>query len=236
MSVEQKVAVVTGASRGLGEGIANAFRDQGYRVVGTSRSIEPSDDPDYLTVAGDIGDPATGKKVIEEALSRFGRVDTLVNNAGIFIPNEFTKYTSRQFEDLLSTNLNGFFYITQQAVGAMVRQGSGHVVQITTTIVEHANSAVPSVLASLTKGGLTAATRSLAIEYASRNIRVNAVAPGMIKTPMHAPASLTALASLHPLNRMGEIADIVQAILYLEEASFVTGEILHVDGGQIAGH
>ena len=236
MNIERKVAVVTGASRGLGEGIAKAFRDQGYGVVGTSRSIEPSDDPDYLAVAGDIGDPATGKKVIEAALSRFGRVDTLVNNAGIFIPNEFTKYSDQQYRDLLSTNLNGFFYITQQAVGAMVQRGSGHVVQLTTTLVEHANSAVPSVLASLTKGGLTAATRSLAIEYASRNIRVNAVAPGMIKTPMHAPASLMALASLHPLNRMGEIADIVQAILYLENANFVTGEILHVDGGQIAGH
>jgi NAD(P)-dependent dehydrogenase (short-subunit alcohol dehydrogenase family) len=236
MNTKQKVAVVTGTSRGLGEGIAMAFRGQGYRVVGTSRSIAPSDDPDYLAIAGDIGDPATGKKVIEEALSHFGRVDTLVNNAGIFIPNVFTKYTDQQYKDLLSTNLNGFFYITQQAVDAMVRQGSGHVVQITTTLVEHANSAVPSVLASLTKGALTAATRSLAIEYASRNIRVNAVAPGMIKTPMHAPASLVALAGLHPLNRMGEIADIVQAILYLEEASFVTGEILHVDGGQIAGH
>ena len=236
MNTERKVAVVTGASRGLGEGVANAFRRQGYRVVGTSRSIEPSDDPDYLTVAGDIGDPATGKIVIEKALSRFGRVDTLINNAGIFIPNEFTKYTNQQYRDLLSTNLNGFFYITQHAVGAMVQQGSGHVVQITTTLVEHANSAVPSVLASLTKGGLTAATRSLAIEYASRNIRVNAVAAGMIKTPMHAPASLVALASLHPVNRMGEIADVVQAILYLENANFVTGEILHVDGGQIAGH
>ena len=236
MNTERKVAVVTGASRGLGKGIANAFRHQGYRLVGTSRSIEPSDDPDYLTVAGDIGDPATGKMVIEKALSRFGRVDTLINNAGIFIPNEFTKYTDQQYRDLLSTNLNGFFYITQQAVGTMVQRGSGHVLQVTTTLVEHANSAVPLVLASLSKGGLTAATRSLAIEYASRNIRVNAVAPGMIKTPMHAPASLVALASLHPLNRMGEIADIVQAILYLENANFVTGEILHVDGGQIAGH
>jgi NAD(P)-dependent dehydrogenase (short-subunit alcohol dehydrogenase family) len=236
MDTETKVAVVTGASRGLGEGIVRGFRDQGYRVVGTSRSIEPSDDPDYLTIAGDIGDPATGKKVIEEALSRFGRVDTLVNNAGIFIANEFTKYTDKQYRELLSTNLNGFFYITQHAIDAMIQRGSGHVIQITTTLVEHANSAVPSVLASLTKGGLTAATRSLAIEYASRNIRVNAVAPGMIKTPMHAPASLAALAALHPLNRMGEIADVVEAILYLDNARFVTGEILHVDGGQIAGH
>jgi NAD(P)-dependent dehydrogenase (short-subunit alcohol dehydrogenase family) len=236
MNIERKVAVVTGASRGLGKGIADAFRSQGYRVVGTSRSIEPSDDPDYLTIAGDIGDLATGKKVIEKALSRYGRVDTLINNAGIFIPNEFTKYTDQQYKDLLSTNSNGFFYITQQAIDVMVRQGSGHVVQVTTTLVEYANSAVPSVLASLTKGGLTAATRSLAIEYASRNVRVNAVALGMIKTPMHAPATLTAFAGLHPINRMGEVADIVQAILYLENANFVTGEILHVDGGQIAGH
>ncbi|GAB2916534.1 SDR family oxidoreductase [Paraburkholderia jirisanensis] len=231
-----KVAVVTGASQGLGEGIVKALRNRGYRVVGTSRSIKPSDDPDYLTIAADIGDPATGKKVIDAALSRFGRVDTLINNAGIFVAGEFVKCTEQQYRNVLATNLDGFFFITQPAIEAMLEQGGGHVVQITTTLVEHANSAIPAVLASITKGGLTAATRGLAIEYARRNIRVNAVAPGLIKTPMHAPEAYQALAAFHPLNRMGEVDDIVQAILYLEDAAFVTGEILHVDGGQIAGH
>lgn len=235
MSNEQKVAIVTGASQGLGEGIARAFLSRGYRVVGTSRSIKPSNNPNYLTIAGDIGDPATGRQVVEQALARFGRVDTLINNAGIFVASEFTAYTEQQYRDMLWTNLNGFFYITQPAVEAMLKQGGGHIVQITTTLVDHANSNVPSVLASLTKGGLAAATRSLAIEYASRNIRVNAVSPGIIKTPMHAPETHGALAALHPMKRMGEVADVSQAVLYLEDAGFVTGEILHVDGGQVAG-
>jgi NAD(P)-dependent dehydrogenase (short-subunit alcohol dehydrogenase family) len=235
MAQDRKVAVVTGASQGLGEGIVRAFRARNYRVVGTSRSIRRSDDPDIVTIAGDISDPATGPRVIEEALKRFGRVDTLVNNAGIFVSRPFTEYTDEQYRDILATNLNGFFYITQRAVDAMLKQGGGHVVQITTTLVEYANSKVPSVLASLTKGGLAAATRSLAIEYATRNIRVNAVAPGIIKTPMHAPESYAGMAALHPVNRMGEVEDITQAVLYLEDAKFVTGEILHVDGGQIAG-
>ncbi len=169
-------------------------------------------------------------------MERFGRVDTLINNAGIFIPGPFEKYTEQNYKDVLATNLNGFFFITQHAIEAMLKQGSGHVVQITTTLVEYANSNVPAVLALITKGGLAAATRGLAIEYASRGIRVNAVAPGMIKTPLHAPETHEAIASLHPLKRMGEPEDIAQAILYLEDASFVTGETIHVDGGQIAGH
>lgn len=236
MNKERKVAVVTGASQGLGAGIVKALRERNYQVVGTSRSIKPSDDFDLLTIPGDIGNPETGKKVIEAALERFGRVDTLINNAGIFIASEFTKYTDEQYKDVLSTNLNGFFYITQHAIEVMEKQRSGHIVQITTTLTEHASSKIPSVLASLTKGGLNAATRSLAIEYASSGIRVNAVSPGIIKTPMHPPESHETLAAFHPLNRMGEVEDIAQAVLYLENASFVTGEILHVDGGQIAGN
>lgn len=236
MNSEQKVAVVTGASRGLGEAIVNAYRARNYKVVGTSRSIAPSADADYLTIQGDIADPEIGRLVIDTALEKFGRVDTLVNNAGIFIPGAFTELTEQDYSDVLRTNLNGFFFVTQHAIDAMLRRGSGHVVQITSSLVEYANSNVPAVLASITKGGLAAATRGLAIEYASRGIRVNAVAPGMIKTPMHAPETYGPVGGLHPMGRMGEPEDIANAILYLEDAAFVTGEILHVDGGMIAGH
>jgi len=235
VSAEQKVAVVTGASQGIGAALVNAYLDRNYRVVATARSIKPSTNPDVLTVVGDIGNPETGRRVIEEGLARFGRIDTLVNNAGIFIANRFTDYSAEQYAQLLATNLNGFFFTTQAAVAAMEKRGSGLIVSITTSLVTHADSNVPSVLASLTKGGIDAATRSLAIEYAKRGIRVNAVAPGIIKTPMHAPATHEALAGLHPVGRMGEMADIVGAVLYLENAPFVTGEILHVDGGQSAG-
>ena len=164
------------------------------------------------------------------------RIDTLVNNAGIFIAKPFTQYTEADYAAMLAVNLAGFFHITQLAVAEMEKQGSGHIVQITTSLVDHAIAGVPSVLASLTKGGLAAATKSLAIEYAKGGIRVNAVAPGTIKTPMHSPETYGQLAALHPVGRLGEISDIVDAVLYLEGAGFVTGEILHVDGGQSAGH
>jgi NAD(P)-dependent dehydrogenase (short-subunit alcohol dehydrogenase family) len=236
MSNMSKVAVITGASQGIGASLVEAYLDRGYKVVATSRSIQPSNNPNLVTVAGDIGEPETGKRVIEAALSNFGRVDTLVNNAGIFIANAFTGYTPEQYGQVLSTNLNGFFYITQHAIEAMEKQGNGHVVQISTSLVDQANSNVPSVLASLTKGGLNAATKSLAVEYATRGVRVNAVSLGIIKTPMHAPETHEFLAGLHPVGRMGEIGDIVDAVLYLDGANFVTGEILHVDGGQSAGH
>ena len=235
MSNEEKVVIVTGASQGIGEALVEAYRGKDYRVVATARTIKPSGDRDVLTVAGDIGDPATGPRVVAEALERFGRVDTLVNNAGAFVPGPFTKYTQEQYALMLATNLNGFFYVTQAAIEAMEKRGSGHVVSVTTTLGELGNSKVPSALASLTKGGINAATKSLAIEYARRGIRVNAVSPGIIKTPMHAPETYELKGTLHPMGRMGEIADIVGAILYLETASFVTGEILHVDGGQSAG-
>jgi NAD(P)-dependent dehydrogenase (short-subunit alcohol dehydrogenase family) len=236
MGAEQKVAIVTGASQGIGAETVAAFRQRNYRVVATSRTIKPSHESDLITVAGDIGDPETGKRVVEAALTRFGRVDTLINNAGIFIAKAFTDYTPTEYAQLVSTNLNGFFFITQHAVRAMEKQGRGHVVQISTSLVDHANSSVPSVLASLTKGGLDAATRSLAIEYAQRGVRVNAVALGVIKSPMHPVEQHGMLGGLHPIGRMGEMADVVDAILYLENAPFVTGEILHVDGGQSAGH
>ena len=169
-------------------------------------------------------------------MARFGRIDTLVNNAGIFIAKPFTQYTEADYAAILGVNLTGFFHITQRAIAEMVKQGSGHVVQITTSLVDHANSAVPSVLASLTKGGLNAATKSLAIEYAKLGIRVNAVSPGIIKSPMNPVETHAEFDALHPIGHMGEVSDIVNAILYLETAGFVTGEILHVDGGQSAGH
>ncbi len=235
MGAQQKVAIITGASQGIGEALVKAYRDRNFRVVATSRSIKPSSDPDVVAVAGDIADPKTAERVVSAAIGRFGRVDTLVNNAGIFIAKPFTDYTDEDYARMLSTNLNGFFHVTQRAAREMLKQGSGHIVQITTSLVDHASSSVPSVLASLTKGGLSAATRSLAIEFAKKGVRVNAVSPGVIKTPMHKPETHEFLANLHPVGRMGEIRDIVDAVLYLEGAAFVTGETLHVDGGQSAG-
>jgi NAD(P)-dependent dehydrogenase (short-subunit alcohol dehydrogenase family) len=232
----QKVAVITGASQGIGAGLVAAFRGAGYAVVGTARSMPSSDASDFLTVEGDIADVDTAQHVVEYALDRHGRIDSLINNAGIFIGKPFTEYTLDDFAAVTAVNLTGFFHITQRAIRQMLTQGSGHIVNITTTLVDHAHSKRPSALASLTKGGLAAATRSLAIEYASRGIRVNAVALGVIRTPIHDPASYTALAALHPIGRVGEIGDVADGILYLEAATFVTGEILHIDGGQVAGH
>jgi NAD(P)-dependent dehydrogenase (short-subunit alcohol dehydrogenase family) len=236
MSAEQKAVIVTGASQGIGAGLVKSFREKNYRVVANSRSIRPSDDRDILAVAGDISEPETAKRVVEQALSRFGRIDSLVNNAGIFIGKRFTDYTEADFKNMLAVNLAGFFHITQATIPVMERQGAGHVVNITTSLVDHPRSSGPSALASLTKGGLNAVTKALAIEYASRGVRVNAVALGIIKTPMHSPESYEALAKFHPMGRMGEVKDVVDAVLFLEQAGFVTGEILHVDGGQSAGH
>lgn len=236
MSAERKVVIVTGASQGIGAGLVKAFRGRDYSVVANSRSIKPSDDPDVVAVTGDISKPETAKQVVGEAMHRFGRIDSLINNAGIFIGKRFPDYTEADFIKMLSVNLAGFFYVTQGAIAEMARQGSGHVVNITTTLADQANSKSPSALASLTKGGLNSVVKSLAIEYAPRGVRVNAVAPGVIKTPMHGPEKYEALAKFHPLGRMGEISDIVDAVLYLESAGFVTGEVLHVDGGQNAGH
>jgi NAD(P)-dependent dehydrogenase (short-subunit alcohol dehydrogenase family) len=233
---QQKVAIVTGASQGIGAGLAAAFGRAGYAVVATSRSIEPSGTPDVLTVGGDIADPDTAERVVEQALDRFGRVDTLINNAGIFIGKEFTDYTPQDFDAITAVNLAGFFHVTQRVIRQMVVQGGGHVVNITTSLVDHARRGSPSALASLTKGGLAAVVRSLATEYAARGVRVNAVSLGVIKTPMHDSSEYDAIAATHPLGRMGEIDDVVDGVLYLEQATFVTGETLHIDGGQAAGH
>lgn len=236
MSSEKKVAVVTGASQGIGAGLVREFLVRGYHVVANSRSIKPDAFANVLAIAGDIADPAIAERVIGEAVEKYGRVDTLVNNAGMFIAKPFIEYTEADFSDKISLNLAGFFDISQRAVRRMLMQGGGHIVNVTTTLVNQPVKGVPSALASLTKGGLDAVTRSLAIEYADKGIRVNAVAPGIIKTPMHKPETHEFLAGLHPLGRMGEIREIVEAVLYLESAQFVTGETLHVDGGAHAGH
>lgn len=235
MGTEQRVAIITGASQGIGAGLVKSFRERNYRVVANSRSIKPSNDPDVLTVAGDISKRETASQIVEQGLARFGRIDSLVNNAGIFIGKKFADYMETDFTNMLAVNLSGFFHITQLSIAEMARQGSGHIVNITTSLVDQPNAKSPSALASLTKGGLNSVTKALAVEYATRGIRVNAVAPGIIKTPMHPAQTHEMLAKLHPVGRMGEISDIVDAVLFLETAGFVTGEILHVDGGQNAG-
>ncbi|TDW18994.1 SDR family NAD(P)-dependent oxidoreductase [Kribbella kalugense] len=233
----RKVAVITGASQGIGAGLVTAYRKLGYAVVANSRSITPSDDPSVLAVAGDIAEPGVGARVIAQGLDAFGRIDSLVNNAGIFLAKPFTEYTDEDYDRIAGVNLRGFFDTTRSAVTAMLEnEDGGHVVNITTSFATHAYSTVPSALASLTKGGLNAVTRSLATEYAASGIRFNAVAPGVIRTPMHPEETLEFLAALYPIGRMGEIEEIVDAVTYLESAKFVTGEVLHVDGGQQAGH
>jgi len=236
MSKVQKVAIVTGASQGIGAALVQAFRTHDYKVVANSRSIKPAADPNIVTVPGDVADPKTAERVFKETLGQFGRVDVLVNNAGMFMAKPFTAYTQDDYAAYLATNVTGFFHMTQRAIEAMNKQGYGHVVTITTSLVDQPMTSVPAVLASLTKGALSAATRSLAIECAKSGVRVNAVSPGIIKTPMHPVEAHQALASLHPVGRMGEVSDIVDAVMYLDNAGFVTGEILHVDGGQTAGH
>ncbi|MCZ9880342.1 SDR family NAD(P)-dependent oxidoreductase [Arthrobacter sp. B2a2-09] len=235
MTESAKVAIITGASRGIGAGLVAGFRSLGYSVVANSRSIGASGEPWIISVAGDIAEPAIAEKVVASAIEHFGRVDTLVNNAGVFVAKPFESYSAEDFESVLHTNLAGFFNVSQLAIMQMLKQGSGHIVNVTTSLVEVADSKVPSVLASLTKGGLASAIKSLAIEYASRGIRANAVSPGIVQTPMHDPTTYEGLAGLHPLKRMGTIDDVVRGVLYLEQSPFVTGEFLHVDGGQSAG-
>ena len=233
----RRVAVITGGSQGIGAGLVAGYRVRGWAVVASARTIKPSEDPDLLTVAGDIADPATADRIADAALDRFGRIDTLVNNAGVFLSKPFTDYTADDYALLTGVNLAGFFWLTRRVIAEMVSRYGGHVVNISATMAEVANSASPSALAALTKGGLAAATRSLAVEYASRGIRVNAVSPGIIQTPMHPPDSYEGLGDqLPPLGRVGQVADVVDAILFLESSPYITGEILHVDGGQTAGH
>ncbi len=229
------VAIITGASQGIGAGLVAGYRRAGYAVVGVALSLPSTGDDEYSAIAGDIADAETAQRAVAEARDRFGRIDTLVNNAGIYIGKPFAQYTVEDYVAITAVNLTGFFHITQLAIEQMAERGTGHVVNISTSLVDHPDGRRPCVLPALTKGGLVAATRSLAIEYAAHGVRVNAVSLGVIKTPAHDPASYTELEALHPLGRVGEIKDVVDAILYLERATFVTGETLHVDGGQAAG-
>jgi NAD(P)-dependent dehydrogenase (short-subunit alcohol dehydrogenase family) len=235
----QKTAIVTGASSGIGLGLTTALIEQGYRVVANSRRItaagtlEPSED--LALIDGDIASAETARRIVETAIQRFGSVDLLVNNAGLFIPKPFTDYTAEDFERLVSTNLSGFLYVTQAAVRQMIRQGAGHVVNITTTLADQPVAGVPASIPVLTKGGLNAVTAALAIEYANSGVRFNAIGAGIIDTPMHKPETHGFLKTLHPIQRIGQVSEIVEAVLYLTAATFVTGEVLHVDGGAHAG-
>jgi NAD(P)-dependent dehydrogenase (short-subunit alcohol dehydrogenase family) len=235
----QKVAVVTGGSQGIGAGLVAGYRQRGWAVVANSLTIQPSADAAVLAVEGDVSEPDTADLIISQAMDRFGRVDTLVNNAGVFLAKPFTDYTAGDYALVTGVNLAGFMWLTQRAIAQMLKQGGGHVVNLSASVADFADSAEPTAMAALTKGGLAAVTRSLAVEYAARGIRVNAVAPGIIQTPLHPPEDYTpeALAGkLPPLGRAGQVSDVVDGILYLESAQYVTGETLHIDGGRTAGH
>jgi len=233
----RRVAIITGGSQGIGAGLVAGYRGRDWAVVASARTIKPSEDPGLVTVAGDIAEPATAGRIIDAAMDRFGRIDTLVNNAGVFISKPFTDYTAEDYALITGVNLAGFFWLTQRVIADMASRYGGHVVNISATLAEVANHSAPSALAALTKGGLAAATRSLAVEYASRGIRVNAVSPGIIQTPVYPADSYEGLGDqLPPLGRVGQVRDVVDAILFLESSPYITGEILHVDGGQAAGH
>jgi NAD(P)-dependent dehydrogenase (short-subunit alcohol dehydrogenase family) len=232
-----KVAIITGASRGIGAGLVTGYRKRDWAVVASARVIRRSPDPDVVTVPGDIAEPATAARIVDAALDRFGRVDTLVNNAGVFISKPFTDYTAADYAAVVGVNLTGFFWLTQRVIGEMAARYGGHVVNISATLAEVADSGTPAVLTALTKGGLVAATRSLAVEYASRGIRVNAVSPGVIQNPVHQAGGTGGLGGpFPPLGHAGEVSDVVDGVLFLESSPYITGETLHIDGGQIAGH
>jgi NAD(P)-dependent dehydrogenase (short-subunit alcohol dehydrogenase family) len=238
-SNEKPVAIVTGASSGIGLGIAQALLKCGYRVVGTSRSITKSKElkpsPDLVLVDGEISKKETAVKVAEAAVKHFGRIDLLVNNAGIFIPKPFLDYTEDDFNLVMNTNVASFFYMTQQVIPQMKKQKSGHVVFLSAVLADQPSGSVHALMAVLSKSPMPAVSKALALEFAANNIRFNTVSPAIIDTPMHAGGNLAEMAKFHPLARMGEISDVVDAVLYLQNATFVTGENIRVDGGVHAG-
>jgi len=234
-----KTAIVTGASQGIGAGLVEAFLGQGYNVVANSRRITRANrfaaSASLALVEGDIGHPNTAATIVDTAVSRFGRIDVLINNAGVFIPKPFTEYTTEDFNTLVSTTLAGFLYLSQLAVKQMLRQKSGNIINVSTTLVDQPVAVVGAAVQIMLKGALNAVTRALAIEYAKEGIRVNTIAPGVINTPMHKPETHEFLKGLHPIGRIGEVKEVVDAALFLTDATFTSGEVLHVDGGAHAG-
>lgn len=240
MENTQKTAIVTGASQGIGAGVVQAFLKRRYRVVANSRNMTKTDpfpaSTDLALVDGDIGDPRTAATIVDTAISRFGRIDALVNNAGIYISKPFTDYTVDDLRSLVSVNIDGFVFITQLVIKRMLaRQAGGSIVNITAAQVGHPIAGINSAVSMITKGGIQAGTRSLAMEYAKHGIRVNAVAPGVVDTDLQKDAPKDLLKSRQPMGQISEVKDIVDAILYLTEAAQVTGEVLHVDGGAHVG-
>jgi NAD(P)-dependent dehydrogenase (short-subunit alcohol dehydrogenase family) len=235
--ITHKVAVVTGASQSIGAALVAGYRRRDWAVVASARTIKPSEEPDLLTVAGDITEPDTASRIVDAALERFGRIDTLVNNAGVYISKPFTDYTTADYATVVGVNLTGFFWMTQRAIAEMATRYGGHVVNVSAALAEIADPGTPAVLTALTRGGLVAATRSLAIEYAALGIRVNAVSPGTIQTPIRLADCYDGLGEQLPgFGRAGQVSDVVDGVLFLESSPYITGEILHIDGGQIASH
>ena len=239
MANTKKTAIITGASQGIGAGLVEAFLKRDYSVVANARNITTANpfakSANIALVDGDIGLPSTAAKIVDTAISRFGRIDVLINNAGVLIPKPFTEYTTEDFNTLVSTTLAGFLYVSQLAVKQMVGQKSGSIINISTTLVDQPIAGVNVAVQVMVKGGLNAVTRALAIEYAKDGIRVNTIAPGVINTPMHKPETHEFFKGLHPVGRLGEIKEVVDAALFLTDATFTSGEILHVDGGAHAG-
>lgn len=235
----KKTAIITGASSGIGLGLTSGFLAEGFKVVANSRhvttagTLTPSDD--LLLVDGDVGEAATARNLIKQALQRFGCIDVLINNAGIFVPKPFVDYTPEDFQRVVSTNLAGFFYVSQEAARHMQQNGGGQIISISTTLAQQPVAGVTAALTSLTKGGLNSVTRGLAIEYATHGIRVNAIAPGIVDTPMHQPENHESLKHLHPIPRLATVQEIVDTALFLVRAPFITGEVIYVDGGAHAG-
>nr|WP_197539881.1 SDR family NAD(P)-dependent oxidoreductase [Pseudomonas resinovorans] len=241
--MSKQTVIITGASSGIGLGLAKAFLDNGYNVVGSARSVERLQEAaaslgnphNFVGVAGDVADPASARKLLAAAVEAFGSVEVLVNNAGFFLPKPFVDYSPEDLESLLDTNLKGVVYTSQAAVAHMKQQGGGHIVNISAAVALQPNIDVPAALPVLIKGGINQLTRALALELSRDNIQVNAVAPGIIDTPMHDPAAREFLNNLAPSGRVGTVEEIADAVLYLAKAGFTTGMVLAVDGGMSTG-